>query len=457
MKGFTFVWAGQLVSVLSSNMTGFALSIWMFQQTGSATAMTAMQVSFFLPFMLITPFAGAMVDRYNRKLMMMVSDLASVLATVGILVLQATGSLQFWHLYFANVLFGLGNAFQWPAYSAAISTMVPKEKYGRANGMFSLIDSGPAVFSPILAGALLPLVGLSWILTIDVITFFLAIGVLVFVHIPQPEKTVDGQGGRGSLMQEAFFGFKYILARPSLRIYLTLIVGLNLASGFSNGLYAPMILSRTNQDSVIFGSILTAGALGGVIGGVIMSAWGGFKKRMLTMLTGWAIYAVLGNILFGISRWPLLWIGTSFLASLTFPITNGAAQSIWQAKVAPDVQGRVFACRRFIAWFPDLIMPLVAGGLADFVTEPAMKLQTPFSRAATWLVGSGPGSGMSLQYILSGVLFLGIVIVGFLTPAFRNMEALMPDHDQLEKVSEAPGSKVVEVMPGELSEAPSAG
>src|SRR5512146_2928715 len=147
MLGFTIVWIGQLISVLASNMSGFALSIWMFQETGSATAMSAMQVSFILPFMLITPFAGVMVDRYNRKLMMMVSDLACVLATIGILVLQASGLLQFWHLYVAVILMGLGNAFQWPAYSATISTMIPKEKYGRANGMMSLIDSGPAVFS----------------------------------------------------------------------------------------------------------------------------------------------------------------------------------------------------------------------------------------------------------------------------------------------------------------------
>jgi len=436
MFGFTVVWAGQLVSVLASSMSGFALSIWMFKQTGSATAMSAMQVSFVLPFMLITPLAGAMVDRYNRKLMMMVSDLAAVLATAGNLVLQASGQLQFWHLYVANVLYGLGNAFQWPAYSAAISTMVPKEKYGRANGMMSLIDSGPSVFAPILAGALLPFLGLTWILVIDVITFFLAIGALLFVHIPQPEKTVEGQAGKGSILKEAAFGFKYIFERPSLRVYLTIIVCLNLASGFSNGVYAPMILSRTNQNSVTFGAVLTAGAIGGVLGGLIMSAWGGFKRRILTMLTGWTIFAMLGYFVFGISRWPILWIVATLIANMTFPITNGAAQSIWQAKVAPDVQGRVFAARRFIAWFPDILMPLAAGGLADFVTEPAMRVQTGFSRAASWLVGSGPGSGMSLQFILSGILFFFIVVIAFLTPAFRNMETILPDHDQMQKIGE---------------------
>ena len=453
MTGFTLVWIGQLISVLASNMSGFALSIWMFQKTGSATAMTAMNVSFILPFMAITPFAGAMVDRYNRKLMMMVSDLVAVLATIGILVLQATSHLQFWHLYVANIFYGLGYAFQWPAYSAAITTMIPKEKYGRANGMMSLIDSGPAVFSPLLAGALLPYLGLAGILSIDVITFFLAIGALLLVFIPQPVKTEEGQAGKGSLLKEAMFGFKYIFDRPSLRVYLTVILALNLASGFSDGLTAPMILSRTNQNTITFGAVQTAGAIGGVVGGLIMSAWGGFKRKTHTMLAGWAIFSVVGFILFGISRWPVLWIATALLASMTFPITNGAAQAMWQAKVAPDVQGRVFSARRFIAWFTTPIMPLVAGSLADFVTEPAMQARTPVSQVATLLVGSGHGSGMSLQFILSGILFLSIVIIAFLTPAFRNMETILPDHDQMKRVEDSEAGTQAGSQPDQVAAA----
>src|SRR5512138_1243001 len=184
MFGFTLVWIGQMVSILSTNMSGFALTIWVFEKTGSATALGLMQVFFITPFLIISPIAGVMVDRHNRKLMMMVSDLIAGLATVAILVLQAFGVLQVWHLYAAAIFQGLGNAFQWPAYSAAITTMIPKEKYGRANGMMSLIEMGPGILAPMLAGALLPLIGFTGILSIDVITFVLAILVLLFVHIP---------------------------------------------------------------------------------------------------------------------------------------------------------------------------------------------------------------------------------------------------------------------------------
>ena len=165
MTGFAIVWAGQLVSVLASNMTQFALTIWVYQKTGSATALGGMLTAFLVPFLALAPVAGVMVDRYNRKLMMMVSDLTAVLATVGLLILNAAGALQVWHLYAAAAVNGLGSTFQWPAYSAAVSTMLRKEQYSRANGVMSLMEAGPGVLAPLLAGALLPFIGLVGLLS----------------------------------------------------------------------------------------------------------------------------------------------------------------------------------------------------------------------------------------------------------------------------------------------------
>ena len=230
-----------------------------------------------------------MVDRHNRKLMMMVSDLVAGLATVAILVLQAFGVLEVWHLYVAAIFQGLGNAFQWPAYSAAISTMIPKEQYGRANGMMSLVDMGPGVLAPMLAGALLPVIGLTGILSMDVVTFVLAILVLLFVHIPQPPRTAEGAQAQGSIFKEAVFGFRYIFARPSLLgLQLVFFFG-NLCSGIAYTVLAPMILLRTGNDSVSLGLVQSAGAIGGVVGGVAMSAWGGFKRRVHGVLAGWVV------------------------------------------------------------------------------------------------------------------------------------------------------------------------
>jgi MFS family permease len=451
MFGFSIVWAGQLVSVLASSMTGFALTIWMFQQTRSATAMGLMQVCFITPFLLISPFAGALVDRYNRKLMMMVSDLVAVTATCGILVLQATGHLQFWHLYVATVVEGLGASFQWPAYLAAISTMVPKEKYTRANGMMSLVDSGPAIFAPMLAGALLPILGLTGILIFDVVTFVLAISTLLLVTVPQPERTVEGEAGKGSLWQEALFGFRYIFHRRPLLSLLLVILALNLVQGLSGPLFAPMILSRTGDDSVAFGTAQSAWAIGGVVGGLVMSAWGGFKRRIRSMLVGWTIFAVFGQILLGVGRGLPVWVVGIVVASMSFPLSQGASNAIWQAKVAPDVQGRVFSARRFIAWFVDPLSPIMAGTLADLVTEPAMQSSSWLSSAFGWLVGTGPGTGMALQYVLSGVVWLAIILLACFIPAIRNVEDLLPDHDQLEKAVPATTPPEEAALPGGIA------
>ncbi|MBN1922493.1 MAG: MFS transporter [Anaerolineae bacterium] len=435
MMGFTLVWAGQLVSVLGSTMTQFALTIWAYQETGSATALGVVNTAFMVPFLLLAPLAGAMVDRYNRKLMMMVSDLTAILATTGILISHLTGNLQMWHLYVAAAINGLGATFQWPAYSAAITTMVPKEQYSRANGMISLVESGPAVLAPILAGLLLPLIHLTGILLLDVSTFFLAIAMLVWIAVPQPEKTVEGQAGAGNLVQEALYGFRYIFARRSLLGLLIFFICLNFVIGLSASLFAPFILSHTGNDSAILGVVQSAAAIGAVIGGLLVGLWGGFKRRMTSIFIGEALTGLFVLVVFGLGRSLPVWMAAVLVGEI-FPVfTNGASQAIWQAKVAPDVQGRVFAARRMIAWSVTPITPILAGILADYVTEPAMRSQSWLAGMFGWLVGNNAGAGMALQYILTGLAYMGIVLVVFLfAPAVRNLEDILPDHDQMEKI-----------------------
>lgn len=430
MFGFTLVWLGQIISVLATNMTAFALTIWVFEKTGSATALALMQVFFITPFLLISPIAGVLIDRHNRKLMMMVSDLLGGLATIAVLLLQAFGVLEVWHLYVAAIFQGLGNAFQWPAYSAAISTMIPKEKYGRANGMMSLIEAGPGVLAPMLAGALLPVVGFTGILSIDVVTFVFAILVLFFVHIPQPARTVEGEQAQGNILQEAWFGFQYIFARPSLLgLQLVFFFG-NLCLGIAFTVLAPMVLLRTGNDSVSLGLVQSAGAIGGIVGGVLMSAWGGFKRRVHGVLAGWIVSSFF-FALAGVGTWIPLWVAMTALSSFFAPLINGSNQAIWQSKVAPDVQGRVFSARRLIAWFTNPISPLIAGLLGDYVLEPAMRVPSGLTSVFGWLVPPGPGAGMGLLIFLSSLGGILAGLAGYLAHSIRHAEDILPDHDTL--------------------------
>jgi len=279
-----------------------------------------------------------------------------------------------------------------------------------------------------VAGALYPIVGLTGILVLDLATFLFAIGTLFLVHIPTPPRSAEGAAARSHLLREAVYGFKYIFARKSLLGLALFFVSLNFVSGF--GLVAPFILARTGNNSASLGAVMSAAALGGVAGGLILSAWGGFKRRMTSILVGEFFIGLIGFFLFGIGRNLAFWIPTAALGSMAGFLSYGGSQAIWMAKVPPDLQGRVFSARRLIAWAAGPITPVLAGALADYVTEPAMTSNTWLSHAFGWLVGTTPGSGLGLQYVLAGVVYLLIFfVVLFFVPTIRHLEDLVPDHD----------------------------
>lgn len=428
-RGFALFWFGQVISLLGTNMSGFAITIWAYEKTGSATALALAGFFFVAPLLILSPVAGALVDRSNRKLMMMISDLASGMATVFMLILYTQGKLEIWHLYIANAVSGAFQAFQWPAFSAAISLMVPKQHLVRANSMMDLADTGAGIISPLLAGALLGFIGLQGLFLIDIATFIFAISVLIFIFVPQPPVTQAGLEGKGNLWQESVYGFKYILKRPSLLgLQLVFLLG-NFIFGIAMAVRAPMILARTGSNELIFGTVNSVAAIGGVLGGLVMSAWGGFKRRVHGVLLGWALSGLVGEVLMGVGQGVLIWSAAGFLGSALVPLINGSNQAIWQSKVAPDVQGRVFSIRRLIAWVSSPLSMLIAGPLADYVLEPAMQPEGSLAPLFGPLVGTGPGAGMALMFIFSGSLVILVGLGGYLFPAIRNAETLLPDHD----------------------------
>jgi MFS family permease len=432
MVGFTVVWIGQLVSLLGSAMTWFVLSLWAWEITGQATALALVTIFSFGPTVLLSPVAGALVDRWNRKLVMMLSDLAAGLSTIVVFLLYVTGNLEIWHLYVTGAFAGAFQAFQWPAYSAAITTMVSKEQYARANGMMSLAESASAIVAPLLAGTLIGLIGIGGVMAIDIVSFLFAIGALLLVHIPQPIATEEGQAARGSLWKESLYGFRYILKRPSLLGLQLVFFGANLTGAFANGLVAPMLLARTGDNAQILGVVLSAGGVGGVVGGLVMSAWGGPKRRVHGVLLSIAAAGLFGPFLLGIGRTLVVWALADLLYIAMIPIMNGSNMAIWQAKVAPDVQGRVFAARRMISQISFPLALLVVGPLADYVFEPAMQPGGALAEVFGGLVGVGRGAGMALIMVFAGLVTVVVGLGGYLFPAIRNAETILPDHDQPE-------------------------
>jgi hypothetical protein len=294
--------------------------------------------------------------------------------------------------------------------------------------MLDMAGAASGIFAPVFAGALIAPIGVVGILTIDIVSAGAAIGTLLFSYIPQPPKTEEGKAGGGGFLKEAAYGFKYIFSRPSLLGLQSVFMVGNLFSALGFAVMAPMLLARSGGDEWVFASVQTAGAIGGVVGGLVMAAWGGFKRNVHGVLIGWFVFGVFGMAVLGFGQTLVIWIIGNFIGAFFGPMINGSNQSIWQAKVAPDVQGRVFATRRLIAWLVSPFSQLVAGPLADNVFEPAMATKGTLASIFGGLVGTGPGSGMGVMFLVFGILAGLTGLAGYLFPAVRDAEEILPDH-----------------------------
>jgi hypothetical protein len=231
------------------------------------------------------------------------------------------------------------------------------------------------------------------------------------------------------MLKEAAYGFRYIFARPSLLgLQMVFFFG-NLFHGIGMTVFAPMVLARTGQDSLVFGTVQTAGAIGAVMGGIAMTAWGGFRRRVHGVLGGWIYSGLIGVTILGLKFGMPVWLAGMVIGSpLVGALINASNQAIWQSKVAPDLQGRVFSARRLIAWFTNPIAPIIGGVMADYVLEPAMRAPSGLSNTFGWLVGTGPGAGMGLLIVICGLLVTLVGVIGYFIPAIRNAEDILQDH-----------------------------
>jgi MFS family permease len=430
MTAFTIVWFGQVVSLVGTAMTGFALTLWAYRTTGLATALSMVAFFNFAPMIIMSPIAGVLVDRWNRKWTMALSDLASGVGTLAILILFASGRLQVWHLYVVGALTAVFQSFQWPAYSAAISMMVPKTQYQRASGMISMAESGSGIAAPILAGALIGMVGFErlWVIfAIDLVTFVIALSTLVAVAIPNPPTTAPEKGE--SLLRQSTFGFRYIWHHRPLFNLQMMFFASNLLASLCVTILPAMILARTGNNATVLATVQSASAVGGVIGGAALTAWGGPKRKVDGVLLGMVFASLFGTVVLGLGRSLLIWAAGGFMSMVFLPMLNGSNQAIWQSKVPPSLQGRVFSVRLIIAQVTAPIAMLASGPLADRVFGPAMLTSGSLAPVFGWLTGSGKGAGISLMFVLFGLAGAVAGMAGYLIPTVRNVEQLIADHD----------------------------
>lgn len=427
MRTFFVVWGGQLVSLIGTNLTGFALAIFVYLETGSVTQLSFILLASQVPQLLMTPFAGTLVDRWDRRWAMMLSDGGAGATTLVIAALLVTDQLETWHLYPLLGIASLFQAFQWPAYSAATTLLVPKEQYGRAAGLVQLAEAVGQVIAPAIAGSVLALAGLTAVIMIDVVTFLVAVATLMAVRFPAPEESAAGAEGKGSILHETKFGFRYIRERSGLLVMLFYFAGVNLTLGATGVAFFPLILGFASEAAA--GTVVSIASVGMVIGSLVMSAWGGPQPRIHGVFLG---AAGLGLALAVVGLRPSLGLiaAAGFIGFLVIPMANASSQAIWQAKVDPDVQGRVFAVRRLFAQITGPVAILAVGPLIDRLLEPAMADGGALAGSVGVVIGTGDGRGAGLMMVAIGIGTLLVTLVGYLYRPLREVEQDLPDWDE---------------------------
>jgi len=309
--------------------------------------------------------------------------------------------------------------------------MLPKAQYARASGLQALSQYGAKIGAPLIAGVLIGIIGISGILLIDIVTFLFAVGTLLLIHIPNPTRTQKAEESRGTFFQEAIFGFRYILQRPGLLGLMLIILSFVTAESLGYPLIVPMILARTGGNEIVLGTVQSVLGVGGVIGAVLLTLWGGPRRKVYAVLIGVALTGLLGDALMGIGQSLSVWLAAAIFLEVFIPTFFGSYEAIWQAKVEPAIQGRVFAARNLMSSILEPVSMIATGILSDKVFEPALMPSGSLTPILGGLVGSGPGAGMGLMLVIAGVLSALAGIAGFAFSAVREVELRLPDFQEV--------------------------
>lgn len=434
MGTFLLIWVALFFSTIGSGLTNFALGVWVYQTTGSATQFALILVFSSLPAVLVAPLAGLIADRYDRRLVLILSDSGVAFTTLALAILLMLNRLELWHIYLACAIGSAFGTLQWPAFSAATTMLVEKKDLGRASGMVQMGSAISQIVTPVLAGFLIAVIQVWGVMLVDFATYLVAMIIMVSFRIPRPEKTAEGAKAEGSLGKRLTFGWVYLKLRPGLLGLLILFSVVNISNGFFSSLFTPMILST--NDAQTLGAIVSAGGIGLLAGGLIMSAWGGPKPG--NRVTGICVFLLLlglGTSMLGVSPAIPVIVAGLLLLEIILPIVSGTSQAIWQSKVEADIQGRVFAVRSMVASFFQPLSYLIAGPLADALFEPWMAEGGTLSGSIGSLIGSGAGRGMGLLLLIMGVIVILATLVAFANPRVRKLEAEIPDAVSAEQVS----------------------
>lgn len=424
MATWLTIWSGQMMSLVGSVLTEFVLSVWVFERTGSVTQFALMNVFIWAPLIIVSPWAGALADIHDRRLIMIASNGTSALVVIAVSILVGLGQLQVWEVYIAVLLLSASAATLFPAFAASMPDLVPEHRLGRANGMVQFADSGARLVGPPTAAALLAGGGLWVVLIVDMSTYVFAILSLLAVRIPRvvtpgPRKAfIPGLSAVKPVLA-------FLLREPGPRTLLLFLVVLNISAGFYLSLFTPLVLSFASTGGL--GTVAAVGGAASMLGAVLMMVWGGPRERRVYAVIGFAMFSGAGLITMGL-RPSLIAAGLGafcFLFGVT--VVSASNQTMWQSKVPGELLGRVLGVNRMVAWTSLPLSFLIAGPLADYVFEPLMRPGGALADPLGGLIGVGEGRGIGLQLVLVGAVPVVAAIGSCLSPSFRRLDEEFPD------------------------------
>ncbi|MFI4973653.1 MAG: MFS transporter [Caulobacterales bacterium] len=417
----------QALSWIGSQTSSLAVGIAVFRLTGHATPIALVSVCWAAPRIVLGGLGGALADRFDRRSLMLAANLGYAVASGLLLLAFLSGAFQLWELYALTVVSGVFGVVEAPALQASVAMLVPERDRDRANAIQELSYPSAVVIAAAFAGVLYASVGVAGAIVVDMFTFMVAVAVLAVVRIPMPATSTEGRAAWSGLWRQSLDGFRYLAGHPTL---LTLCIYISLVGATAGGLFwalmTPYVLDRVHATPT-FGLVVGIGFSGAIAGALAMAAWGGTRPRIHTVMVS-TLLAGAGMALAGVSRTPVPLAAALFLLTFVIPFANAALSSIFQGKVAPDLQGRVFAAMGQLGALLGPIASLTAGPLADRVFEPAVA--QPGWRTVAWAVGTAPGAGIGLMYVIAGLWIFGLTVAIYASPAVRRVEA-PPDHPNL--------------------------
>lgn len=400
LKSYLLLWGTQTFSALGSGMTSYALVLWLYIRSGSALRTALLSVCSYAPYVIMSIFAGALSDRWNKKRTMLICDLLAAVSTVIVLILVSTDSLCEWHLYLLNALNGLMNTVQQPAGEVAATLLIPKNYYQKTSGLRSFSQSLNSILTPILATALFSFWGMGSVIAVDLTTFAVAfLSLLLLIRIPEGNHAAQA---RENVFVSARKGLSWLRQNSLITLLILFLACINLIASVYDAALPAMVLSRQNGSEAALGIVNTCVGIAALFGSLLATLLPAPKNRVKIICATLFVSMSTENFFLAFGKTPLIWCMGAVLGWLLIPLMNANMDVVFRSTIPLDMQGRVYSCRNSLQFFTIPIGFLLGGLLVDRVFEPLMAVQ-PAEGLWVMLFGMGKGSGAAMLFFVLGV------------------------------------------------------